>query len=59
MPFTKASLISRQNFSLAGAHDTALIITLTLGTSLSMYNKNNVHKMGTRTNVPCSSQRHL
>ena len=44
MPITKASLISRRNFTLAGAHDSALIITLTLGTSLFMYNKNNVHK---------------
>ena len=59
MPITKASLISRRNFTLAGAHDSALIIMLTLGTSLFMYNKNNVHKMGTRGNVPCSSQRHL
>ena len=51
MPITKASLISRRNFTLAGAHDSALIITLTLGTRLFMYNKNNVHKMGTRGNV--------
>ena len=59
MPITKPSLISRRNFTLSGAHDSALINMLTLGTSLFMYNKNNVHKMGTRGNVPCSSQRHL
>ena len=59
MPITKPSLISRRNLTLASAHDNALINTLTLGTSLFMYNKNNVHKMGTRGNVPCSSQRHL
>ena len=47
MPITKPSLIRRRNFTLAGAHDSALIITLTLGTSLFMHNKNNVHKMGT------------
>ena len=40
MPITKPSLIHRGNFTLAGAHDSALIITLTLGTSLFMYNKN-------------------
>ena len=39
MPTTKPSLISRRNFTLAGAHDSVLIITLTLGTSLFMYNK--------------------
>ena len=59
MPITKPSLISRRNFTLAGAHDSALINTLTLGTSLFMYNKNNVQKMGTRGNIACSSQRHL
>ena len=59
MPITKPSLISRRNSTLAGAHDSALINTLTLGTSLFMYNKNNVHKMGTRGNIACSSQRHL
>ena len=59
MPITKPSLISRRNFTLAGAHDSALINTLTLGTSLFMYNKNDVHKMGTRGNIACSSQRHL
>ena len=41
MSITKPSLISRRNFTLTGAHDSALIITLTLGTSLFMYNKNN------------------
>ena len=60
MPITKPSLITRRNFTLAGAHDSALINMLTLGTSLFMYNNNNnVHKMGTRGNVPCSLQRHL
>ena len=59
MPIMKLSLISIRNFTLAGAHDSALINMLTLGTSLFMYNKSNVHKMGTRGNVPCSSQRHL
>ena len=59
MPITKPCLISRRNFTLSGAHDSAFINMLTLGTSLFMYNKNNVHKMGTRGNVPCSSQRHL
>ena len=38
MSITKPSLISRRNFTLAGAHDSALINTLTLGTSLFMYN---------------------
>ena len=47
MPITKPSLISRRNFSLTGAHHSALINTLTLGTSLFMYNKTTVHKMGT------------
>ena len=57
MPITKPSLISRQNFTLAGAHDSALIKTLTLGTSLFMYNKNNVHKMGKEeiSHTACSS----
>ena len=59
MPTTKPSLISRRNFTLAGAHDSALINTLTLGTSLFMYNKNNVHKIGTRGNIAGSSLRHL
>ena len=59
MSITKPSLISRRNFTLAGAHDSALINKLTLGTSLFMYNNNNVQKMGTRGNVACSSQRHL
>ena len=39
MPITKLSLISKRNFTLAGAHDSALINTLTLGTSLFMYSK--------------------
>ena len=59
MPIKKPSIISRRNFTLAGAHDSALINTLTLGTSLWMYNNNNVQKMGTRGTVVCSSQRHL
>ena len=59
MPITKPSLISRRNFTLAGAHESALINMLTLGTSLFMYNNNNVQKMGTRGTVACSSQRHL
>ena len=59
MPIIKLSLISRRNFTLAGPHESALINMLTLETSLFMYNKTNVHKMGTRGNVPCSSQRHL
>ena len=32
MPVTKPSLIHRRNFTLSGAHDSALINTLTLGT---------------------------
>ena len=61
MPITKPSLINRRNFTLdlAGAHDSALTNTLTLGTSLFMYNNNNVQKMSTRGTVVCSSQRHL
>ena len=59
MPIKKPSLISRRNFTLADAHDSALLNTLTLGTSLFMYNINNVQKMGTRGTVACSSQRHL
>ena len=61
MPITKPFLISRRNFTLdlAGAHDSALINTLTLGTSLFMYNNNNIQKMSTRGTVACSSQRHL
>ena len=57
MPITKPCLISRQNFTLVGALDSALIKTLTLGTSLFMYNKNNVHKKGTEEISPtaCSS----
>ena len=47
MPITIASLISRRNFTLAGAHDSVLVDTLTLGTNLFMYKNNNVHKMGT------------
>ena len=52
MPLTKPSLIIRRTFALAGAHDSTLIKTLTLGTSLFMYNKNNVHKMGTEEISP-------
>ena len=60
MPITKHSLISRRNFTLAGAHDSALMNMLTLGTSPFMYNNNNVQKMGTMGNlIACSSQRHL
>ena len=57
MPITETFLISRRNFTLAAAHDSALIISLTLGTSLFMYNKNNVHKMGTAeiSPVACSA----
>ena len=40
MAITKPSLISRRNFTLAGLHDSAYN-TLTLGTSLVMYNNNN------------------
>ena len=58
MPITNLPL-SRRNFTLSGPHDYALITQLTLGTSLFMYNNNNGQKMGTRGNVPCSSQRHL
>ena len=52
MTITKPSLISRQNLTLAGAHDSAIINMLTLGTSLFMYNNNNVHKMGTEEISP-------
>ena len=41
MPITKPSLVSRRNFTLGGAHDSALINMLTWGTSLFMYNNNN------------------
>ena len=56
---TNPSLISRRNFTLAGAHDSALTNMLTLGTTVFIYNNNNVQKMGTRGNIACSSQRHL
>ena len=54
MTITKPSLISRRNLTLAGTHHSALINTLTLGTSLFMYNNNNVHKMGTEEISPTS-----
>ena len=52
MPITKPFPISRRNFTLSGPNDSALINALTLGTSLFMYNKNNVHKMGTEEILP-------
>ena len=54
MPITKPSQRSRRNITLTGAHHSALINTLTLGTSLFMYryNKTTVHKMGTEKISP-------
>ena len=48
------SVISRRNFTFAGAHDSVFLDTLTLGISLFMYNKNNVHKMGTEEISPAA-----